>query len=154
MIVNVFDVETELDERRPAGFASRAAALRQLLGGERVGLTVFELPPGERATPYHYELGNEEWLIVLSGRPTLRTPEGEVELGPWETVFFPDGEAGAHQVSNRTAETLRIAMWSTRHRPCVHVYPDSGKLFVRPPGVFFRLEDADAVGYWDGETKA
>jgi hypothetical protein len=36
--------------------------------------------------------------------------------------------------------------------PCMYVYPDSGKLFVGPPGVFFRLEDAIAAGYWDGES--
>ena len=87
-----------------------------------------------------------------SGRPTLRTPEGEVELETWDTVFFPEGEQGAHQVVNRTEETLRIAMWSTWRRPCVYVYPDSGKFFVRPPGAFFRLADANAVDYWHGES--
>ena len=40
-------------------------------------MTVYELPPGQSICPYHYELGDEEWLIVLAGRPTLRTPEGE-----------------------------------------------------------------------------
>jgi uncharacterized cupin superfamily protein len=149
---NVFElvVEPSAFERRP-GYEGRSTSVRRLLGGERVGMTVYELPPGESVAPYHYEHGNEEWLIVLSGRPTLRTPEGECELEPWETVFFPEGEAGAHKVTNRTGETLRVAMWSTRVKPCVYVYPDSGKLLVRPPGLFFRLEDADGVGYWDGE---
>jgi hypothetical protein len=26
--------------------------------------------------PYHFEWTDEEWLIAISGRPTLRTPSG------------------------------------------------------------------------------
>ena len=42
---------------------------------------MYELEPGDRLWPYHTHHGNEEWMIVLRGRPTLRTPEGEQELG-------------------------------------------------------------------------
>jgi uncharacterized cupin superfamily protein len=151
--VNLFDVAVELPDResRP-GYEARSASVRRLLGGELVGMTVYELAPGESAAPYHYEHGNEEWLIVLTGRPTLRTPAGERELEPWDTVFFPEGEAGAHKVTNRTTESLRVAIWSTRVKPCVFVYPDSDKVAVVPPGLFFFR--GDAVGYWDGEPES
>lgn len=153
MTVNVFEVAVEPSqlERRP-GYDARSASVRRLLGGGRVGMTVYELAPGESVAPYHYEHGNEEWLIVLTGSPTLRTPDGECELQPWDTVFFPEGEAGAHKVTNRTRETLRVAMWSTRVKPCVFVYPDSDKVAVVPPGLFFFRRDA--VGYWDGEPES
>ena len=32
--------------------------------------------------------------------PTLRHPEGEDDLEPWDVVFFPPGPGGAHAVRN------------------------------------------------------
>ena len=46
------------------------------VGATRTGTSVYELPPGQAICPYHYEYGEEEWLLVLVGRPTLRTPAG------------------------------------------------------------------------------
>jgi uncharacterized cupin superfamily protein len=112
-------------------------------------MSVYELPPGQSICPYHWEAGDEEWLVVLGGRPTLRTPDGERELGPWDTVCFPEGPEGAHKVTNRSGETLRVAILSTKREPAVSVYPDSNKVGAWPPGKLFRLDDA--VDYWDGE---
>jgi len=120
-----------------------------LIGGSRLGLSVYELPPDQSICPYHWEAGDEEWLIVLSGRPTLRTPGGELELDPWDTVCFPAGADGAHKVTNRTDATVRVGMLSTRNDPGISVYPDSNKIGAWPPGKLFRLDDA--VDYWDGE---
>jgi uncharacterized cupin superfamily protein len=147
--VNLFDVELQLDEDDAPGYGVSYLRVGPLLGAEQLGLSVYELPPGQSICPYHYEVGFEEWLVVLSGRPTLRTPEGERELRPWDCAFFPDGEAGAHKVTNRTDETLRVAMLSNTGDPGVAVYPDSDKVGVWPPGKLFRL--GDAVDYWDGE---
>jgi len=30
-------------------------------------MSAYELPPGEAAWAYHYELQREEWLLVVSG---------------------------------------------------------------------------------------
>jgi uncharacterized cupin superfamily protein len=75
---------------------------------------------------------------------------GGRELRPWDVVFFPDGEAGAHKVTNRTNETLRVAMLSNKSDPGAAVYPDSDKIGVFPPNKLFRL--GDAVDYWEGES--
>ena len=50
------------------------------IGAEKLGGSVYDLDPGESVCPYHYEHPEEEWLIVLTGRPTLRDPDGEHEL--------------------------------------------------------------------------
>jgi uncharacterized cupin superfamily protein len=147
--VNLFDVEVKRDEGDPVGYDTGYVRVGALIGAELLGLSVYELPPGQSVCPYHYEIGFEEWLIALSGRPTLRTPDGEQELRAWDTVFFPDGEAGAHKVTNRTDETLRVALLSNKGDPGVAVYPDSNKVGAWPPGKLFRLEDA--VDYWDRE---
>lgn len=148
--MNVFDVELQWDEDDPDGYHAGYKRLGPDLGGEQLGMSVYELPPGQGICPYHYEIGFEEWLFVLVGNPTLRTPDGERELRPWDLAFFPDGEAGAHKVTNRTGETVRVAILSNKGDPGAAVYPDSEKVGVWPPGKLFRL--AEERSYWDGET--
>ena len=152
MTANLFDSEFKYDDDDPAGYHPGYRRIGPLVGGERLGLSVYELPPGQSICPYHYELGDEEWLVVLEGTPTLRTPEGERELRAWDTVCFPEGPDGAHKVTNRTGETLRVALLSTRREPAVSIYPDSNKVGVWPPGKLFRL--GDAVDYWVDEPLA
>jgi len=110
---------------------------------------VYELPPGQSICPYHYELAEEEWLVVLAGSATVRTPEGDQVLGPWDAVCFTTGEDGAHKVTNATGDPLRVAMLSTKPPISLCIYPDSEKVGVWPPGKLFRL--GDAVDYWEGE---
>jgi uncharacterized cupin superfamily protein len=115
-----------------------------------LGASVYVLDEGQSVCPYHWEAGDEEWLLVLDGRPTVRTPEGEEELGPGDVVCFPAGPEGAHKASNPRSEAVRIVIFSTRNEPAVAVYPDSDKIGVWPPGKLFR--GGDAVDYWEGET--
>ena len=116
-----------------------------------MGATVYELEPGNSICPYHYENTEEEWLLVLGGTPTLRTPEGENELAPGDVVAFVEGPDGAHKVTNNSEGPVRVLMLSTIPESDISicVYPDSDKVSVHPPGKIFRL--SDAVGYWDGE---
>jgi uncharacterized cupin superfamily protein len=109
----------------PDGFRRNSARVGALLGAERTGLSVYELPPGQAVGPYHYEDPQEEWLLVVSGTPTLRHPGGEDELEPWDLVFFPSGPAGAHLVRNNIDSTARVAMFSSKTAVDVVVYPDS-----------------------------
>jgi uncharacterized cupin superfamily protein len=150
VIVNLFDIEVGRDEGDPPGYDTGYARVGPLIGASALGLSVYELPPGQSICPYHWEAGDEEWLIVLTGRPTLRTPDGERDLGPLDSVCFSEGPDGAHKVTNRSEETLRVAILSTRREPAIAVYPDSNKVGVWPPGKLFRL--GDAVDYWDGEA--
>jgi uncharacterized cupin superfamily protein len=150
-VINVHDgVEPKIDGSEPAGYRSRGARIGQELGAERLGVTVYELDPGESGCPYHYEYGREEWLIVLEGNPTLRTPRGEEPLKPGDTVLFAEGPDGAHKLTNDTEAAVSYLMFSNVDDPSVAFYPDSGKVGVWPPGKLF--VEADAVGYWLGET--
>jgi uncharacterized cupin superfamily protein len=152
---NVF--RPDFDEARDHdGFRARRARLGYQLGTERLGASLWELPPGELAYPYHFHLTEEELLVVLSGRPSLRDPSGWRELEEGDVVSFPRGEPGAHQLANRTDAPVRFLAISTNGEPDVVLYPDSGKLCAaerRPDGSglkhYFRL--ADEVDYWDGE---
>jgi uncharacterized cupin superfamily protein len=134
------------EENERDGFRHMDRPVGPLVAAELLGCSVYDVPPGQRTWPYHYHLGNDEWLVVVAGRPTLRTPGGERVLAPGEIVGFPDGEDGAHTLANRTEEPVRVAIFSTLRRGSV-MYPDSGK--VGADGRYFRL--ADAVDYWNGE---
>ena len=101
----------------PDGYRRGQARVGEAIGSRRIGGTVYELPPGESAWPYHYELGDEEWMIVLDGRVAVRTPEGEQELARGDVVCFPEGPDGAHKMVNRAAETAHVLMLSTRRAP-------------------------------------
>ena len=92
-------------------------------------------------------------MLVLAGRPTLRTPEGERELAPFDAAFFPIGPDGAHQIRNDTAETVRIVMWSTVINPSATAYPDSGKVGVWTgvEGENLMARRSGHVEYYDGE---
>ena len=97
----------------PDGFRRNSTRVGAALGAARTGLSVYELPPGQAISPYHYENPDEEWLLVVSGTPTLRHPGGEDQLEPWDIVFFPSGPAGAHLVRNTSESTARVAMFSS-----------------------------------------
>lgn len=100
-----------------------------VLGATMWGGTLYELAPGE-ATRYHWQVGEEEWLLVVAGAPTLRTPEGEQVLKPWDVAVFRRGEEGAHQLRNDSGEPVRAVFLSTVSDPEVVVYPDEGRTGV------------------------
>jgi uncharacterized cupin superfamily protein len=144
------------EPREQEGFVARRARLGHQLGTRRLGASLWEIPPGQAAYPYHLHLAEEELLVVLAGRPSLRTPAGWRQLEEGEVISFPVGEEGAHQLVNRTAEPVRFLALSTNGEPDVVLYPDSAKLGAaerRPDGsglrTCFRL--ADQVDYWEGE---
>lgn len=99
------------------------------LGARLWGGTLYELGPGE-SSPYHWHYGEEEVLVCLAGRLTLRAPEGERVLGPWDAAWFVRGPQGTHQLRNDTNEPGRAVVFSTCSDPEVCVYPDDGKVGV------------------------
>jgi uncharacterized cupin superfamily protein len=135
------------------GYRHNVSAVGRQLGARLLGGSLYELPPGEKTWPYHYELGCEEWLLVVSGSPTLRSPDGEQELRAGDLAVFPEGPAGAHQVSNRTDESCRVLLLSSKAPIAVVHYPESGKLGVWAQGADGPRMTASGpeLDYWDGE---
>ena len=126
-MANAYQPDFDADQER-GGFAYRRAKLGQQAGSEKLGASLYEIPPGQATFPYHAHSANEEMLIVLSGQPHLRTPDGWRELAEGEVVAFRVGEDGAHQLQNRGAQHARVLVVSTMIAPEVNLYPDTGKL--------------------------
>ena len=127
---NVFEPAWDAERDEPP-YRWRRARLGRQAGLERLGASLFELPPGAASFPLHVHLHNEEAIVVLQGRPTLRTLEGERALEPGEVVGCPAGRAGAHRLDNATDEPVRVLVVSTMLAPEVVEFPDEGVLWVR-----------------------
>lgn len=128
---NLAAIACEPRPQLPPGFRRNSTRLGGALGAERTGLSVYELPPGQAIGPYHYEEPEEEWLLVVSGTPTLRHPGGETQLAPLDIVFFPAGPDGAHLVRNTSESIARVAMFSSAGAAAgAVVYPDSDTIWM------------------------
>jgi uncharacterized cupin superfamily protein len=91
---------------------------------------LYDVDPGD-SFPYHFEYV-PEWLLVVDGELSVRTPEGEQELGRGDLVRFPPGPLGAHQIMNRGQATARALLFSDAAVPAISVYPDSDTIGVWP----------------------
>ena len=151
--MNLADPEFEYDPEDAPGFRAGTVSTRRRVGAQRTGVSLYELPPGEKVCPYHYEYAEEEWVLALGPGASVRTPDGTEPLEPMDLVFFPRGPEGAHQVRNDSDAPVRVLMFSDVVHPAVTAYVDSGKV-----GVYTGLEGedliarrADAVDYYLGE---
>jgi uncharacterized cupin superfamily protein len=62
-------------------FGYRRKQLSRAAGGEKLGCSLYEVPPGRRAWPYHYHLANEEAKQQHSGRTKCSdVPSGPLRL--------------------------------------------------------------------------
>jgi uncharacterized cupin superfamily protein len=133
-------------------YEKRRLRVGSRLGGEKMGASLYELPPGMKSFPYHWHRGIEELLIVLDGRPTLRTPAGERQLERGDVVSFPTTPEGLHKVWNDTDEPVRYLMLSTAVDYDVVHYPDSDKVGVRGGDFILTVRSDAGVDYMDGEA--
>lgn len=153
---NIYDDHWEREfDRGNWGVKGRRVAAAA--GARDVGVALYELAPGKKNFPYHAHHVTEEVLVVLSGRPTLRTPEGEREVGEGEVIAFPPGLEGAHQLINRSAEPARVLMISNNPIADIVEYPDSKKISASagvwgtPEAVSWRLSTESRMEYFEGE---
>src|ERR687897_3729975 len=81
-------------------FGSRRKQLGLSAGGEKLGCSLYEVPPGRRAWPYHYHLANEEAIYVLEGSGTLCIGGEEIGVSNGDYVALPARAQAAHQIVN------------------------------------------------------
>jgi uncharacterized cupin superfamily protein len=122
---NVHDPEWESDNRGTP-VRNRTARVGAAAGARDLGAAVFELEPGGAVAPYHLHHGNEELLVVLSGRPALRTPDGVRRLEAGAVVAFAPGPDGAHRITNPGDEPVRVLMISTMRYPEIAEHVSTG----------------------------
>ena len=108
----------------------RVAPVGAQAGARELAANIYELDPGAVGSPLHIHHANEELLLVLSGTPTLRSPEGTQLLSAGAVIAFPRGHAGAHSLVNRSDAPSRYLVVSTTNSPDVVEYPETGATLV------------------------
>lgn len=130
-------------------------------GGDELGCSLYEIPPGARSWPFHFHNANEEAIYVLEGKAMLRLPDESITIEAGDYVALPCGEEYAHRVINNSNTRIRYLAISTMRHPEVVVYPDSDKIGITTgsaPGdhehrnitKYFHADED--VSYWDGES--
>jgi uncharacterized cupin superfamily protein len=156
---NTGDPQWEAEQDR-GPFRWRRSRVGHAAGARELGASVFELPPGGSTFPLHAHHANEEVLVVLRGRPTLRTIDGEREPAEGEVVSFPAGRAGAHRLDNRGETPVRVLVVSTMIGPDLVEHIDSQKVYARsyspgadPPddAVEVMVKREDSRDFFEGE---
>ena len=116
-------------------------------------VSVYEIPPGKAAYPYHYHHKNEETFYILSGEGILKTPEGERTVKAGDFLFFPTGAEGAHKLTNTSeTELLRYIDFDVVHDIDVCEYPDSGKIGIWGMDMNRIYPKDSDVDYYEGEV--
>ena len=115
-------------------------------------VSIYEIPPGKSAYPYHFHHKNEETFYILSGEGILKTPEGERRVTAGELLFFPAGEQGAHKLTNCSdTENLVYIDFDVVHDVDIAEYPDSGKIGIWGMGINELYPRSANVDYYEGE---
>jgi uncharacterized cupin superfamily protein len=159
-VANIFEPDWTFEAKQPP-WLLRGARVGAQSGAERIGATLYEIDPGGRISPLHVHHANEELIFVLSGDPTLRTPDESRLLQPGEVVACQTGRRGAHRVENNGERSVRVLIVSTMVFPDVVEHLDSEKVLAltAPPGragdddVLVAFHRADAVPPTSGETE-
>jgi len=122
---------------------------------KQCAVSVYEVPPGKSAVPYHYHIKNEEAFYIISGEGILKTPSGERQVKAGDFLFFPANENGAHKLTNSSKTELLIYLdFDTSNEINdieVAFYPDSGKIGVWGKGINKIYKQSDSVAYYEGE---
>lgn len=125
--------------------------LAELAKSKHLHFDIRSLDPDKYSYPYHFHRNAEEMFVILSGKATLRGPDGFVEISCGDIVFFEMGAEGAHQLYNHTEHPCVFLDIRTNPGLDVCEYPDSGKINILPSREIFNA--ADQVDYYGGEDK-
>lgn len=120
--------------------------------GNKCNVSIYEIPPGKSAYPYHYHYQSEEVFYIISGKGILRTPSGTVNVSTGDILAFPACEAGAHKLTNSSdTEMLVYIDFDTYHSPEISFMPDSDKSVVYGQGIRKVIKNGTEVDYYSGE---
>ena len=115
-------------------------------------VSLYELPLGKSAFPYHYHLKNEESYYILKGTGKIKTPQGELIVTEGDFIFFPANANGAHKMTNTSdTESLIYLDFDTIHDVEVAVYPDTNKIGIFTDTIRQLHKRDESVPYYEGE---
>jgi uncharacterized cupin superfamily protein len=156
-LIRNFDEIAKTREERAPLYDTLCARLGTGTAATKLGIAIDIVAPGMRGCPYHFHYAQEEAFVILEGSGTLRVAGEMLAVKAGDTIFIPPGPAYPHQIINTSDAPLKFLSISTKERPEVVRYPDSGKYLATATGegeplAFSRVaHEKDDVDYWEGE---
>ena len=134
-------------------------------GAKSIFVNRDRLPPGARSSPLHWHTANEEIVVVLTGRPSLRQRRGHRDeqdrpvfdggiaehatLRPGDVLHWSPREPVAHQIINEADHDALLLVIGDDQPEDVCVYPERGEVYV---AALEQVGPFATVDYWVGET--
>jgi uncharacterized cupin superfamily protein len=156
LIRNFNDAELKRELRDPL-YDTLCARLATGTAATKLGASFDILAPGKAGCPYHAHHAQEEMFVVLEGEGTLRVAGERLAVTAGDVVFIPPGPEYPHQFINTSDKPMKYLSISTRDKPEVVEYPDSGKYLTTSNHRSELLGDGrmhrpnDDLDYWAGE---
>ena len=150
LIRNVEQAELHHELRDPL-YDVRFARLAAGTAAAQLGISIDIVAPGKRGCPYHFHHAQEEMFVLLDGEGTLRVAGEMLVVRAGDVVFIPAGPEYPHQFINTSSAPLKYLSISTRTRPEICEYPDSGKYLAFAPGFDAIQQRENTLDYWHGE---
>jgi uncharacterized cupin superfamily protein/glyoxylase-like metal-dependent hydrolase (beta-lactamase superfamily II) len=147
--INIDELRWEPFDWVDGKYSGEDAEAGLLIGARRIGYRFTRLAPGARHRPMHAHDLQEEMYVVLEGRPTVRTPRGDVQLRPGDVMAFPTGDRGTHQLRNDVDEPCLLMLLSNNDAGDVCYYPDSQKVLLSKRDVI--VAASPSLDYFAGE---
>ena len=151
LIRNFNDVALVRQQRDPL-YDTLGASVSAGTAAAKLGIGIDVLPPGKRGCPYHLHHVQEEMFIVLEGEGTLRVAGEMLPVKAGDVVVIPPGPDFPHQFINTSDAPMKYLSISTKERPEICEYPDSGKYLALGTGFDAVQRKAASLDYWDGEA--
>ncbi|MEJ2131114.1 MAG: cupin domain-containing protein [Gammaproteobacteria bacterium] len=104
------------------------------LAGERLGVRVEELQPGETSSVHHFHTLEEEHVLVLEGSATLILGTERHSLKAGDHVWFKAGKEAAHHIENTSSQPFRFLVFGERNPGDVVVYPEQQVMMIKALG--------------------
>jgi len=151
LIRNFNEVPLKHEVREPL-YDSQGARLAAGTAAMKLGASIDIVAPGMRSCPYHLHYAQEEMFIILEGEGTFRVAGEMLPVTAGDTIFIPPGPEYPHQLINTSTAPLKYLSISTREKPEICEYPDSGKyLAFAPPDFDVLGRSKETLDYWEGE---
>lgn len=104
--LNPFSIEARTKSVYPKPFASQIngrekRALGDFFGIKKYGINYTTLKPGSISALIHIHTKAEEFIYILKGTATLKTPTDELDIHEGECIGFLPNDYG-HQIINKT----------------------------------------------------
>ncbi len=120
-------------------------------GEGQLTVNFYTIMPGKSNYPYHRHFGKEEVFYIISGKATLKTSKGDIEVKEGDVIVIPPNENGGHMLTNTSDVPLVYLDVDTYSASDVVVYPDSGNVRVLAGEMQKSFKLDSEVNYLDGE---